>query len=275
MHVSTGRGNISRQASYLEDHMPITQADIVKIERDWRVEIEKLPDGSYEVTSDSTHRWDQGVPTAWDTQYKLTVRPIEDEVNIDPKYAEALGVELTGDKATDWANLSRTAFENAEGAENFHSDHPAFTGSHLNRTACVGAWLRSNGEIPPKSWNANPAFGASGAGATIEPGGGQGGAVSTIGPAHDTDMTLGVMANVGPMKDLTAETSGMHGIPNVANKLGKHFAEKEYQKYLDERETMPELKNIPAYDNPTASGPGWSKPRNTAPCAPSRPAPGW
>ena len=157
----------------------------------------KNEDGSYKVISNATHRWDKGVPTALDTQYKINVQPLDEKITINPDYAENLGVELTGDLAKDFANLNRVAFERAEGADDFHTNHAEFAGSHLHRTACVAAWLRSDGQIPPESWDANPAFGASGAGAMIEPGGGQGGIVSTIGPAHDTDMTLGAAAGIG------------------------------------------------------------------------------
>jgi len=245
--------------------MPITQADIVRIEREWRVEIEKLPNGNYEVISDRTDQFGEKIATALDTQYKIQVQPIDETITINPDYAKALGVELTGDLATDFANLNRVSFEGADGAADFHSNHAEFAGSHLHRSACVSAWLRSDGQVPPESWHANPAFGGAGAGASIEPGGGQGGVVSTIGPAHDTDWTLGAAGNVGPMKALSVATSitgklpsGMHGIPNVANKLGSNFAEKEFQIYQNERASMPQTKGIPGYDSPTRSGPGWN-----------------
>ena len=40
--------------------MAITQADIQKIEAKWDVEIERMPDGSYEVISDPTHSFLEG-----------------------------------------------------------------------------------------------------------------------------------------------------------------------------------------------------------------------
>ena len=244
--------------------MPITQADIVKIERDWGLEIDQQPDGSYTITTDPTHKFGK-ISTALDTQYTMNVQPLNEDITINPAYAKALGVDLTGNLATDFANMNRSSFQDAPEAADFHSNYPEFSGSHLHRAACVGAWIRSNGEIPPQSWHANPAFGASGAGASIETGGGQGGAVSTIGPAHDTDMTLGAAAGIGPMRSLTDVVSatgelnsGMHGISNVADYLGRPFSQSEYQVYLNERNSFPDLKNIPTYDNPTTSGPGWN-----------------
>ena len=242
--------------------MAITETDIKKIEAEWEVEIERQPDGSYEITSNPTHSRINSNPVEH-TQYKINVEPIKEDISINPDYAKIVGVELTGDLATDFANLSRTSFNAAEGAADFNNNYPGFTESHLHRSACVAAWLRSDGQIPPDAWHANPAFGASGAGAKIEFGGNQGGKASTIGPAHDTDMTLGVAANVGPMKvlgDFVSKygklPSGMHGIPHVANHLGNKLD--EYQHYLKEREMMPELEDIPSYDWIPDGKPGWT-----------------
>lgn len=244
--------------------MSISPAEILKIEKKWGVDIEKQPDGSYEVTSDPTHSFINAYSNS-DTQYKINVKPIEEEITINPDYAKAVGVDLTGDIPTDMANLNRTTFQAAEGSEDFYNNYPGFVSTHLHRSACVAAWLRSDGQIPPEAWHANPAFGASGAGAKIEIGGGQGGKASTIGPAHDTDHVLGAAANIGPMAVLGDFVSkygtlpaGMHGIPHVADHLGSPFSKEEYENYLQEREMMPELQNIPSYDWLPDGKPGWT-----------------
>ena len=252
--------------------MAITQENIEAYERKWDVDIEKQSDGRYTVTSNATsnspHVWGTNIDTTTeDTRYQINVRPIEEDITINPDYAKAVGVELTGDVATDFANLNRTSFEAAEGSADFETNYPRFNMTHLHRSACVAAWLRSDGQVPPGSWHANPAFGASGAGARIEPGGGQGGRVSSVGPAHDTDHVLGAAANIGPMEKLGEYVSltgelphGMHGIPHVAgiaNSLGGESAKAEYQQYMHERDVMPELKNIPSYDYKPLGKPGW------------------
>ena len=47
------------------------------------------------------------------TQYKINVEPINEEISINPDYTKIVGVELTGDLATDFTNLNRTCLKSA------------------------------------------------------------------------------------------------------------------------------------------------------------------
>ena len=173
--------------------MPLTQKEIEAVEDKWGVEIDKLPNGSYRITTLETPD-----TTGDHRSYQIDVRPIKG-MEIDPVYAEKIGVELTGNKALDMENINRTNWENTEGHEDFHDNYPDFDGSHLQRGASVAGWLRSDGEFPPESFEANPAFGAAGAGAEINFGGGPGGYASTIGVQHDVDFTIGLATGKGPL----------------------------------------------------------------------------
>ena len=185
--------------------------------------------------------------------YKVSGQVLDEEITLSPRYAEAVGVESTGDMIADLKTIGAAEFEAGGGMAVLEERHPNFSQTPLHRIACVAGALRSGGQIPPEVFEANPSFGGSGAGPDLIPGGGQGGGFSEVGIPHDIDMLLGTMGH-GPMKELEQVMehtgrvpSGLHGLGSFVEHAAKLTGAENYPAYIEEREAVPATADFPDY----------------------------
>ena len=255
--------------------MAITDETIEQWERDYDVDIRYDADAGTFTVQSIDHRPPEERPAAGedramlsgDSTYSVSGTILDDRIELDPRYAEAVGVETTGDLHADLSTIFRTEFEGAGGMEVLNDGHEGFTDTALHRVAIVAGALRTNGQIPPEVFSANASFGGSGVGPDFVAGGGQGGGISEVGIAHDIDHQLGVMG-YGPMSALqdslhaTGEVpSGLHGLGDtvigaaraqatVAQWRGDENAFDALDTYDREVEAVGALADVPNYFDP-------------------------
>ncbi len=190
--------------------------------------------------------------------YRVVVRPDYSNPDINPNAAETLGVQQGPNEAQNLINMHRAMFEQQHGnVDEWRETLSDHTASPLHRVAVVAGAARTNFQLPTAFFAQDPSFGASGAGPNIVPYGDNGGFLSVIGIAHDTDWLRGYFTNDGPLwplGQLEGEVpSGLHGLPTATR---ASFDLGERRRAENQRETVPALENVQTYDTP-AGHPDW------------------
>jgi len=246
--------------------MPISEATIAQWENDYDVDIRYAPEtGRFTVQSiyeppegligAITQPWNGSVST-----YQVSGNILQGDIRPDANFAQALGVELTGNDVRDFTAMQAASFREGGGQALLDDHNPDFAQTNLHKVAVVAGALRTDGQIPPEAWAANPSIGGAGAGSDIIPGGGQGGQLSEIGIAHDADHFLG-SNGYGPLAELqdvvaiTRQTpSGLHGLGGLVE-AGTFFQDVEsYGQLQAEQNFVPSTTRFPDYVLPEVYG---------------------
>lgn len=240
--------------------MPISEETIEAWEEKYDVDIAYDPEaGSFTVQSVSVPR-NGIIPGFEESAYKVTGNIIDEQITVPENYIRAAGVEPSGDQLADLAEMGRRDFEESGGFEVMNENNEGFQDTPLHNVAIVAGALKTDGQIPPEVWAANPSFGGAGAGADILQGGGQGGGLSEIGIPHDIDHALGSMG-YGPMAELNdvVEATGRvpaggHGLGWATENLIRFNDPEAYANLQEEQRLVPATENFPDYVLPEVYG---------------------
>ncbi len=233
-----------------------------------RFTVQSIYEPPENLISSVTQPWDKSATT-----YQVSGNILQDDIRPDANFAEALGVDLTGNDVADFTAMQAASFREGGGQSKLDAFDPDFAESSLHNVAVVAGALRTDGQIPPEAWAANPSIGGAGAGSDILDGGGQGGQLSEVGIPHDADHFIGSngygpMAELADVVALTGKTpAGLHGLGGFVE-LGTLIKDPEANGQLQaEQGLVPATQQFPDYVLPEVYGypaqaDGWNIIRN-------------
>jgi predicted secreted protein len=200
-----------------------------------------------------------------DAGYLVTVKPDYSPIQVNNNALNQFGLsrqagETNNDLLERLVRVSTNADSWDEGTRQRMEKHQT---TPLHRVAVVAASARTDFQLQSRVFAADPSFGGAGSGPDFVSGGGNGGSLSKIGIAHDTDWVRGYLTNDGPLWPLgrirSDMPSGLHGLPSSRAGLrliGQGDSE-PYRQWQRETREVPELRNVASYDTPRGH-PDWN-----------------